>query len=336
MSTATSVLRTTILLFAVLALAPSALADPFKLSAEPVPLDETNPARNSVGKLIWRGGLELKRGNADFKELSALLVSGDGMRLTSVTDQGYWVTMDLVYDQAGHLSNVKRVEIGALHGLKGEDLTKKQERDWDAETLARLPDGSLAVAFERDHRILRYPAGLNAKPTERLDPPQFKKLKRGSNDGVEALVTLDNGKLLAFVEGSNDVTVSPAYLQHDGGWKDLSYQHDKGFRPTGATRLPDGDVLVIERCFKLCNKKTRIRLRRLEAQSIVPDARLEGEEIAELKAPFTVDNLEGVAVRRAASGETLRNETLVYLLSDDNGNKPPIQRTLLLMFALTD
>ena len=171
----------------------------------------------------------------------------------------------------------------------------------------------------------------------------------GSNEGVEALVTLANGELLAIVEGpKKGVHTSDAYLRLDGDWKPLSDLHDEGFRPTGATRLPDGDVLVIERCYNFgpCDgKKTIVRLRRLEADSIVPGARLEGEEIAELKAPFIVDNFEGVAARRGKKGETL-----VYLLSDDNGKylkwvkektgKPkneigkPIQRTLLLMFEL--
>lgn len=330
-ATASPLLRVITLLLAVLALNSPAAADPLKLSAETVHLDETDLNRKSVGKLNWRGGLVLKSGNADFKELSALVVSGDGLWLTSVTDEGYWVTMGLVYDQAGHLSNVKDGKIGRLLGLKGKHLELRSDRD--AESLARSPDGSLVVAFELNHRLWRYTPGIGATAAKHPEPPEFTNLTRGSNDGVEALVTLANGALLVFVEDSNDVTESPAYLQHDGGWKELSYQHDQGFRPTGATRLPDadGDVLVIERCFELCDGKNIIRLRRLEANSIVPGADLEGEVIAELKDPFIVDNFEGVAARRAASGETL-----VYLLSDDNGNKPPVQRTLLLMFALME
>jgi hypothetical protein len=54
---------------------------------------------------------------------------------------------------------------------------------------------------------------------------------------------------------------------------------------------------------------------------------LEGRVIAEFLPPVTVDNFEGVAVRRGEDGETL-----VYVLSDDNFN--PDQRTLLLMFEL--
>ncbi len=44
---------------------------------------------------------------------------------------------------------------------------------------------------------------------------------------------------------------------------------------------------------------------------------------------MSVDNLEGVAARRAKTGETL-----LYLVSDDNFRAT--QRTLLLVFALTE
>ncbi len=62
---------------------------------------------------------------------------------------------------------------------------------------------------------------------------------------------------------------------------------------------------------------------------IVPGARLDGAVVAVLRPPLTVDNLEGVAVRRGAAGGTL-----IYLVSDDNFN--PLQRTLLLLFALEE
>ena len=334
---ASPLLRATALLLAVLVLNSPAAADPLDVSARWVPLDKDDPERKTVDELIWRGGLVLTSSDDRFKELSALLVSGDGLRLTSVTDTGYWVTMNLVYDLAGNLSDVNGGEIGRLRGLDGNPLSMvrdgvlDEDKDWDAESLARLADGSLVVAFERIHRLWRYSPGIDVAATRHPEPSEFDTLTRGSNDGVEALVTLANGELLAIVEGRKTVvTTSDAYLLHDGDWEPLSYPHDEGFRPTGATRLPDGDVLVIERCFKVCNWKTRIRLRRLKKASIVPGARLEGEKIAELKDPLTVDNFEGVAVRH----DDERGETLVYLLSDDNGK--PIQRTLLLMFALTE
>jgi hypothetical protein len=43
---------------------------------------------------------------------------------------------------------------------------------------------------------------------------------------------------------------------------------------------------------------------------------------------LAVDNFEGISARKTATGKTL-----IYLVSDDNYN--PLQRTLLMMFALT-
>jgi hypothetical protein len=67
----------------------------------------------------------------------------------------------------------------------------------------------------------------------------------------------------------------------------------------------------------------------IEAEQVRPGAVLKGREIAEIRLPHAVDNMEGVAARRGADGETL-----IYLISDDNFNA--LQRTLLLMFALEE
>jgi hypothetical protein len=119
-----------------------------------------------------------------------------------------------------------------------------------------------------------------------------------------------------------------AYLWRKDGWSRLTYAYGGGFRPTGATRLPDGDILVVERQHLLL-AGVSVRLMRVAAADIRPGAHLEGREIARWGPPLTVDNFEGVAARRGPGGETL-----IYLLSDDNFH--PLQRTLLVMFALED
>jgi len=113
-------------------------------------------------------------------------------------------------------------------------------------------------------------------------------------------------------------------LAFEGGWA------GEPFRPTGATRLPDGDVLVLERRFPPLGA----RIARLAAASLEGTDPLAPEEIARFEVPLTLDNFEGIDARRDASGRTL-----VYLLSDDNNCLknafgPIPQRTLLLMFAL--
>ncbi len=108
----------------------------------------------------------------------------------------------------------------------------------------------------------------------------------------------------------------------------LSYAKEGAFTPTGAARLPDGDVIVLERRFTLLGGLAA-RLLRLEAAALRPGAALGGRELARLGPPLSVDNMEGIATRRGPGGETL-----IYLISDDNFH--PLQRTLLLMFELAE
>ena len=316
--------------FALLVALPAA-AEPLALRARAVPLHAEDPERARVGALRYRGGIELTSPDARFGGLSGLLVSEDSGRMTAVTDRGHWVTARLLYDAAGRLTGVAEAEIGELRGPGAAHLRGKRDRD--SESLTRLPDGALVAAFERNHRLWRYlgryPAGttpLAGQPVPLSAPSALEALR--SNSGIEALATLSDGALFALAEGRREETESPAYLRRDGAWAELNYRRRGGFRPSGATRLPDGDLLVIERSFNIIDG-VAVRLRRIAARTIVPGARLDGAAITVLRPPLTVDNLEGVAARRGAAGETL-----IYLVSDDNFN--PFQRTLLLLFALTE
>ncbi|MFQ5775909.1 MAG: esterase-like activity of phytase family protein [Kiloniellaceae bacterium] len=322
-----SILRAAILaLFAGLPNAHVA-ADPLPLSAQAVELDPDAPERTRVGRLAWRGGLELSSPEARFGGLSGLLVAPDGSEITAVTDKGFRVSARLTYDDAGRLLGVTGGRIAPLDGLDGAPLRRRWDRD--AESLARLADGSVVVAFEHNHRLWRYPAGarpLAGTPAPLPAPPGLR--AAGGNSGVEALVGLGDGALLAIVEGRTEDRQSPAYLRRGGAWSGLRYRRSGAFRPTGAARLPGGGALVIERRFNAV-QGIAIRLRRLPAAAIRPGATLDGEALAVLEPPLTVDNFEGVAVRRGANGETL-----IYLVSDDNFN--PLQRTLLVLFALAE
>ena len=193
----------------------------------------------------------------------------------------------------------------------------------------RLADGALVVGFERNHRLWRYPAAPNplaGHPTAIPVPAALRSLR--SNSGIEALATLADGALLAIAEGRKEESTSPAFLWRGGAWSELVYPRLPGFRPTGATTLPGGDLLVIERSFNIFDG-VAIRLQRFAAATIRAGATLRGTTLAVLRPPLTLDNMEGVAARRSASGETL-----LYLISDDNFRAG--QRTLLLMFALEE
>ncbi len=304
------------------------MAAPLEIAASVVPLQAEDPERRRVGPLRFRGGLNLTSADPRFGGLSALLLSEDGTRLTAVTDKGHWITARLIADSAGAPLGLAEAEIGELHGPGGRHLRGKRETD--SESLARLANGELVVGFERDHRLWRYPAAPNplaGRPAAIPVPAALKSLR--SNSGIEALAVLADGALLAIAEGREEAATSPAFLWRGGAWSELAYPRAPGFRPTGATTLPGGDLLVVERSFNLFDG-VAIRLQRIPAVAIVPGAVLRGEILAVLRPPLPLDNMEGVAARR----HPVTGETLIYLISDDNFSL--LQQTLLLVFVLED
>jgi len=321
------VLRHCILALFLLASPAAVAAEPLELSSSRVRLNAEDRTVDRVGALVWRGGIEIFSKDEDFGGLSGLLVGGDGARLTMVSDRGRWITARLVYDAEGRLAGVAGGRIGGLVGPNGKRLKGKRRKD--AESLAALPDGSLLVSFEHEHRILRYPPAPRAfgRPPEVLEPPpDLPGLP--NNKGLEALVVFDGGRLLGITQGRDKDEDIAAFLRQDGRWSRLSYPKHGEFKPTGATVLPDGDLLVLERRFTWLGGPAA-RLVVVETKQVRPGAVLDGREIAQIRLPYTVDNMEGVAARRGAAGETL-----IYLLSDDNFSA--LQRTLLLMFALEE
>jgi hypothetical protein len=302
--------------------------EPLALSSKAVQLDPNAPTRQGIGRLSWRGGIEIDSPKSRFGGLSGLLVSPDGTRLLAVSDTGRWLSAALSYDPAGYLTGIADARMARLRDMDGDALKKKQWRD--AESLARLSDGSILVSFEHKHRIWRY--GPQEEPLAGLPTawPKPKGLGRApENGGLEAMVVLADGRLLALTEEQENGAGTAGYLWRGGAWSPVTYRPHVGFKPTAASRLPGSDdILVLERAFQALSGP-RVRLVRLAAGDIRPRATLQGEELALWGLPFTVDNFEALATRRGPDGETL-----IYLLSDDNFHF--LQRTLLLMFALED
>ncbi len=307
-----------------LALPLAAAAKPLEISSRRVNLNADDPDAERIGQLAWRGGLELSSDDGDFGGLSALLVSADGARLTAVTDQGRRITARLLYDEDGRLVGVAEGRIGKLAGANGKHLKGKRHKD--AESLAPLSDGSLLVSFEHEHRILRYPAArkpLKKTPEVLEPPPGLADLPK--NKGVEALAVLDGGRIVAITQGRDKDKDVAAFLRQNGRWSRLGYPKYGDFKPTGAARLPSGDLVVLERSFTWLGGPAA-RLVVIDEAQIRPGATLEGREIAQFRPPYSVDNMEGIATRRGPDGKALS-----YLLSDNNFNARP--RPLWLMFA---
>jgi hypothetical protein len=302
--------------------------EPIALSSKVLQLDPDDPKRQRIGRLTWRGGIEITSPSSRFGGLSGLLVSADGARLLAVSDKGRWLAANLRYDVEGRLIGIGDAQMARLRDLDGDAISKKRQRD--AESLAELADGSILVSFERKHRIWLYSSKERPLSTRPTAWPKPKGLGDApNNSGLEALVALAGGELLALTEDQTDGSGKVGYLWQEGAWARLTYHAKEDFKPTGASRLPGSDdLLVLERAYQTLSG-ARVRLVRLAASDIRPGAELHGEELARWGLPLTVDNFEGLATRRGPDGETL-----IYLLSDDNFIF--FQRTLLLMFALEE
>ncbi len=317
------------LLVAPLGLAPSA-AEPLVILATPVPLD-VHGGRDRTGRLVYRGGLELKSPDGRFGGLSDLSVDPEGRKLLAISDRGHWVEAELRYDERGYLAGLADARIGPLISQSGRRL---RGLAGDAESLAIYPDGSILVGFERQHRLWLYPA---ADPPFVRPPRPVPLPPRGArmpeNGGIEALVRLTGGRLFALSEDLMEGGGHVGWFGDGVTWEELRYRAAPDFKPTGAAQFPPGtaragDVLILERRFTILDG-VGARIAAVPRNAIRGGAALRPEELAVLRQPLAVDNFEGIAIARGPAGEAR-----VYLLSDDNFSF--LQRTLLLMFEIED
>ena len=121
------------------------------------------------------------------------------------------------------------------------------------------------------------------------------------------------GWLLSAPDGTDGAAADPADPTA------LFYATEGAYQPTALATLPGGDVLALERRYTVADGPSA-RLLRITGAAILPGATLAGVELARLAEPLTVDNFEGLAVGRDASGRMI-----VTLVSDDNFN--PLQRS---------
>jgi len=148
------------------------------------------------------------------------------------------------------------------------------------------------------------------------------------NHGIEALVALASGEVLAIAQERLNDQRHLAFLWTGDAWQELSFQAVEGHEPSGATLLPDGDLLLMERRSDKSGGLS-LRLGRILASEVRPGGQLQSREVARLLAPLTIDNMESIAAWQGPKGETL-----VALLSEDDF--APQQGRLLLIFELRD
>jgi hypothetical protein len=305
---------------------------PVAVSVSSVPLYPTKPGERRAGDLVFAGGLELAASAKEFGGFSGLLVDADG-RLTAVSDQGIWLAGRLEIDpETGDLVGLSDTKMAGMRDENGQPLVTKDEAD--AEDLARLPDGRFAVSFEHKHRILIY--DLDAKgpaaPAER-GPAIATPRGMNANEGLEGLAALADGRLVGMAEFPPGRSGTPFWIFPAGAMAATSVsglaERPRGFGVSALTRLPDGNLIALERFF-LPMVGVRINVRLIPAIGLDDKPpTFNGSLLATLESPLAVDNFEAVAAVAGRTPGTVR----LYMLADDNFSDN--QRTLLYAFDWT-
>jgi hypothetical protein len=271
------------------------------------------------------GGLNIDRGRLGFGGLSALHIAED-LTVTVVSDAARFADLRLTLDGALRPVGLTVQRAGRLRDGAGRPLPRGYAGD--SEALARLPDGSWLVGFERWHRIRRY--GDLDGPGRYIEAPLGME-KAPANGGLETLAVLADGRWLAIAEDLSLPETSgltAGWIGAPGRWVPVGWRPGPGLYPVDAAPLPDGGALVLERGFSIFGGFAG-RLVRVPAAALAAARAgtvLEGEEILRFAPPLPVDNFEGASVFR-------RDGTLlVGLVSDDNENR--LQRSLFLLFEL--
>lgn len=281
-----------------------------------------------VGRLRFRGGLQLSGVTHDaFGGLSGLEVLDDG-RLIAVSDDGRWFEAQLVLDEHGALVGLTDVRVAYMrdeHGIVFED-----KETGDSEDLTQLPDGRFAVSFEQTQSIRIYDLNRDGPFGAARAGPQLAGVRAlRDNVGLEAISVTRDGALLVGAEGGGRartplwVTPLDASAPVDPR---VQYEPASGFSLTALDRLPEGGFVAVERFYApVIGVRARITRFTDEALEVGAENLTGVEELAAFAPPLAIDNFEGVSAVRNADGSTR-----IYIVSDDNFSDR--QRTLLLAF----
>ncbi len=311
------------LLAALVAIAPLPLAvrsAPQSVTATPVPLNPADPGQTMLGPLRYLGGWVLKGSDRRFGGISSMTIQ-DG-HFVMLSDGG--VVTRLRFIGSGTEPDVAMSELPDGPG----DSSNKADRDSESSTFDPA-SGHVWAGFETSNQIWRYTRGYAAAdghvaPAAMHDWPV--------NEGAEAMVRLHDGRFLVFAETKKCQDGSHRALLFAGDPIDhpdaqsFCYRGPPGFAPTDAAELPDGRVIVLHRRFSP-TAGFAAALTVIDPRAIEPDgAPVVGRLLAKLAPPFTVDNMEALAIQPTASGPVL------WIASDDNYFF--LERTLLMAFAL--
>ncbi len=306
---------------------------PITLTAKPIERFLPLTDQTRFGQLEFRGGLDLSAQTMDFAALSGLDFAADG-RLYAVSDRGRWFSAEPILE-GGRLVGLADPFVAPILNNAGDPVVGKKWADAEGLRFATRDGRETAlVVFERSNDVRAF-AGPDFALSRSTDVPLPAGAKKMSGrDGAEAIaVAPADGRL-----GGAMVVIAEMLRDTDGNIQawivggpeagGFSILRRDGYDVADAVFLPDGDLLTLERRFGL-PLGISSRIRRIPGDAVRPGATVDGPIIFEAALGHQVDNMEGIAVSEGPEGETL-----VALVSDNNLS--PLQRTLLLYFALVD
>jgi hypothetical protein len=312
--------------------APSAVDVSTRIEVRAQPIEAFNLRDISqirFGELEFRGGLILTSSYKHFGGISSLRVAPDGGNFIALTDKGYWLRGRIAY-RDGRPIGIADADMAPMLGPDGRPLSR---RSWyDTESLAE-DGGTLYVGIERVQQIVRFDYakdGLAARGIPIAVPPGVRALP--VNKGLECLVVPPKGQplagtLIAISERGLDAQGNNfGFLIGGASPGTFTVKRSDDFDITDCATTPRGDLLILERRFSWAIG-VAMRIRRLALSQVKSGALLDGPALIFADLNYQIDNMEGLAVHRAATGELV-----LTLISDDNFS--PIQRNVLLQFTL--
>ncbi len=306
--------------------------EPVELQSSQITRFALGSAETRFGWLEFVGGLELSAQDRRFGQFSGLRFLSPGSAFLGVADHGYWFRGRIERDGDHVPVRVSDFSLQAMVDANGNIVDAKEDKD--AEGL-EVHDGIATVAFERDARIVEYAIGPDgmAGPLREIDFVVPRHELR-YNQGFETVARAPDDSALAgarivVAERSIDTEGNIFAAIVEGPQRGIfKVLRSDDFDVTDGAFLPDGDLLLLERRFSIA-QGVAMRLRRIEAASLMPDALVDGTVLMQADLAYRIDNMEALDVWQREDGETI-----ISLVSDDNQSF--LQRTIYLEFRLLD
>jgi hypothetical protein len=296
---------------------------------------------NTDANLAFVSGFSFDANEYRFGGWSGFDIDQQG-NLIGISDEGYALKATPTINSLGQIIGFDNAIFSSLKGQDGLALSGKMLTD--AEDVTVLPNGQLAVSFERDHRILVFNDILEPAvdsiplPQDMLDTfdvftAAFRETgnRQYGNVGLESL-TIVNGHILTVIEETlPSETEHRVYLQNDlGGWDNMYYQGLSGYGISSATTLPNGNVLFLERATEYFKgyEHYNCRIVELDKQDFFQGNHIMGKAWATFNSD-TADNFESIFTYTTEDGKTY-----ISIATDDNYAWS--ERNLLLNFEWTE